>query len=297
MSFRFGMLLAIVSAGPVAAREWQDVSGKISQEAELVDFDDQLVVLKKADGRLVALDRKQLSADDRKYLDSQDAKKEVKDQSSKEHTWTMVDGREITGRVVKYGRRELTIERRGGKLIVQQKPWKDLTEWYQFAVLKLVENAEGKPMKDEKAVESLIARNKGTPLQYTVEGVLLELEGGELLPAPFIMFSEKDLKILKPGWEAWSKADQDEKKRDEQSTLMRSLANEYQKTRDAEMKIQMLSAASEWFDLWEVGLTAPNGDTTTVVVPGRDSRSAQIAAQQKYPDAQVGPTRKLRRRG
>jgi len=126
-------------------------------------------------------------------------------------------------------------------------------------------------------------------------GVMLELDTGEPFPAPFFLFGEKDLTVLEPGWKAWLAAEKDEQKKEDESTMLRNLANEYQKNKAIEHRIQLLRAASDWFDLWEVVVTA-NGEMARVVVPARDSLTAEMLALKKYPGASILSTRILNRR-
>src|SRR6185436_17408305 len=132
--------------------------------------------------------------------------------------------------------------------------------------------------------ESLLVAQKGKPLVYPVAGVMLELDTGEPFPAPFFLFSDKDLTVLEPGWKAWQAAEKDEQKKEDESTMLRNLANEYQKNKAIEHRIQLLRAASDWFDLWEV------------VVPARYSLTAEMLALKKYPGASILSTRILNRR-
>ena len=55
MKFHAILIAACLCSQIAFAREWKDNSGKMSQEADLVDFDLHLVILKKADGSLVAV--------------------------------------------------------------------------------------------------------------------------------------------------------------------------------------------------------------------------------------------------
>ena len=57
-----------------AARPWSDKSGEYELEADLISFDDEVVVLRRADKELAALEIAQLSDADREYLQSQEAK-------------------------------------------------------------------------------------------------------------------------------------------------------------------------------------------------------------------------------
>ena len=75
-------LVCLVLSTPleVEARVWTDATGQYTIEAELVAYDDDQVILQRnADSELGAVDVNKLSAEDRGYL----ATKEAKDRSSK----------------------------------------------------------------------------------------------------------------------------------------------------------------------------------------------------------------------
>ena len=61
-------------AGLAVARPWSDKSGEYELDADLISFDDEFVILRRADKELAALEIAQLSDDDRKYLESTEAK-------------------------------------------------------------------------------------------------------------------------------------------------------------------------------------------------------------------------------
>lgn len=109
------------------AREWTDSSGRVKQEGDLVDFDDRIVVIKKASGRLVAVEIEDLSKADRDYLASSEAKDLVDKAASEDRTWTLADGEKVTGRVVEYGIKEIVLSRRNSMLFINGKPYDELT--------------------------------------------------------------------------------------------------------------------------------------------------------------------------
>ena len=61
-----GLLLA--SAYPASARKWTDKTGNFSVEADLVHVKDGKAILKKTDGKVIAVPLDRLSAADRRYL-------------------------------------------------------------------------------------------------------------------------------------------------------------------------------------------------------------------------------------
>lgn len=292
------LLLIAAAALPAHARIWTDNTGKHTQQAELIDFDQHTVILKKAEGNLVAVPIERLSDADQEYLKSAGAKTHVSEVADavKDRTWHMIEGSKLVGRVIEYARREVVITRKDSKLWVNDKLFATLPELHQLAVMMLVNHSEKKQCKTAKDIEDLIVIRKGEPLKFQVEGVLLQLATGETFPVPFFLFSDKDMAVLKPGWDAWVKVEKDEAAKQRESAMLRTVASEYQRNREIDHRIQYLQLASQWFDLWEVGLVAPNGDTTSVVIPARDSLTAEMAALSKYPNGRIIGTRKIERR-
>jgi len=291
------IVLLLASAQVVSARQWTDSTGKYHQEAEVVTFDGQLVVLKKAQGRLVAVPLSSLSTADQEYLKSKQAKDDMASMASKDRTWSLIDGKTMTGQVIKFGQKEITFERKFAVLYVNGKPFKDLSDWRQYMALKLVSHEENKDYASDDAVQSLIASRMAAPLVYNVKGVMFLLQSGEEIGVPFWMLSDKSRAVLQPQWDAWlaaeKEAEQREQHQQEQSTMARAAANEYQqiqRNQQAQLQMQYLQFASQWYDLWQVVVTAPDGTSTTTIVPARDSREAQIRAQQQCPNCQIGAT-------
>lgn len=290
------MLCAAFCVSDLQAREWTDASGEFKQEGDLVDFDGKLVILKKMDGHLVALPVSQLSEADRTYVQSQSAKEIVTKSAAEDRTWTFKDGTVVAGEVVAYGKKTVTIRRQGGKVQVNQRPLDGFADKQKQLILELVEY-EAKTKVDTTAdLDKVLIARKNEPIVITAEGVLLKLDGGEILAVPFALFSEKDLKVLQPGWQAWAAAEKNAEAQESMSAMAKAQANEYQKNKEIEQKIMMFNAAKDWYDLWEVSLTAPDGTRSSVVVPARDSRAASQAALQQCPQCQVGPVAKIRRR-
>ncbi len=74
MNIRFltALLLTSVVWVPAAlAREWTDASGVFSVEAELLDFKDGKVRLKKANGKILTLPLEKLSQEDQEFVEKQ----------------------------------------------------------------------------------------------------------------------------------------------------------------------------------------------------------------------------------
>jgi hypothetical protein len=290
-------LLLLSALAPSAwGREWTDHTGKHKVEAELVEFDDRLVVLKKEEtGKLVAVPIEKLSKADREFLQSKPARKEVDEAHRKNRTWKLRDGTQAVGHVTAYGARDVTVVRRSGMVYVNDKPFGELSKQHQHFVLSIINDQESAALKTAKDLEAWAVKQKGQPRTFRCEGVIIETTDGEQLAAPFCVFSEEDLKVLQPGYEQWKAAEKDAERRDEQSLLVRSLASAYQRDRQIDRQIQMLDALSDWLDLWQVQIVV-GGKQSTIVVPGRNSNEARAAALAKNPGAEVGAIRRLDKR-
>jgi hypothetical protein len=287
-------LALLLSTTSAVARDWTDARGRVLQTGDLIDFDDDLVVLKNADGRLVTLAASKLSKADRDYLASVADEEAVAPSSRDEPTWTLADGARITGRVANYGRGELRIQRQNGRTYVNGRPWEQINEAQQAVIVRTVAAIEKRPIRDIRGMEALLTANRGN-LSYPIEGVILELADGDEVSVPFILLAKKDVAALKPGWEKWVAANQAEQRQEEQSAILRTLATEYQRDREFQRRIQTLQFAKDWFDLWEVGLITPNGGELSVVVPARSSAQATYAALEQFPACGIGPIRRISR--
>ena len=203
-----------------------------------------------------------------------------------------------------YGRRDVTIQRRHGRIYVNDRVFDNLPEVYQKMLPKLVEHFEKITIDDKAGFKAWVMKLRGEPRTFTCEGVMLELENGDEYGVPFFFFSESDLKLLQPGWERWSAAEKDRAKQEEESFLLQSQAQAYQQDQEtnqqiAMMQLQMQGYEAGLFDLWEVQLMpGPGvvGRPLCVVVPGRDSRSAAVEAERLNPGFVAGAAAKVRRK-
>ena len=114
---------AVFFASGVQAREWTDSSGQHKVKAELVDFDDATVVMRRLpDGELLAVPLDRLSKADQDYLKSVQDTQSQKAGKKGSHVWTLRDGRRVTGRLLRYGRGTMTIGRSLGKVLATVTP-------------------------------------------------------------------------------------------------------------------------------------------------------------------------------
>jgi hypothetical protein len=305
------ILLAIVGWASVAAaaagRQWTDSTAKYGVDASLIAFDDEKAVLKRENHELVAVPLARLSKEDREYLKSQEAAEQVRRAAEQMQTWITQSGIKVVGRVVDFGRKDVTIQRRRGRLYVNDRLFDNLPQVYREMLPKIVAHFEKIAVDGRSGLQSWVLRQRGVARTFTCEGVMLELENGDEYGIPFFLFSEEDRKILQPGWERWLAAEKSADKRSErerQSFLLQSAAQAYQQDRLANQQIallqlDLLAAASGLVDLWEVRLFPRPGVLSpplSVVVPARDSRAATQEALLRNPGFIVGPVRRVARR-
>jgi hypothetical protein len=295
--------LAAHSVSALGVRVWTDSTGSYSVEADLVAFDDTTVVLQRADHDLVAIPIEKLSEKDRKYLKSRDAGDLMKQSIDGLQTWTLRSGTKITGRIVDFTERDMTVQRRRGRIYVNDRVLENLPEFYQLLVPKIVAQLENLRGSDRRALESWLIQQRGQTRTFHLEGVVLELEGGDEYAVPFFLFSDYDLSVLQPGWDEW-KAAHGEKDFDEQAErafLLRALAaarhRDKQVQREiAKMQLKLQAVQAGVTSLWEVTLypaAGHGGPPQWVVMAGRNSRDATAAALQQNPGFVAGPVRRV----
>ena len=307
---------AVFFASGVQAREWTDSSGQHKVKAELVDFDDATVVMRRLpDGELLAVPLDRLSKADQDYLKSVQDTQSQKAGKKGSHVWTLRDGRRVTGRLLRYGRGTMTIGRSLGKVLVTatpddpgieppvvRKPVRDISDWNQYMILKVVSNhEEGVTVNTLAELESWFTKLKGQTRDYKLEGVILELENQDQFAVPFFLFSEKDLTYLEPGWKEWSGIDEAyaeeeqirQAEQQKQSLYLRAREREFQRDQNQQMLVNyMVFGVGQW----EVQLIPGPGvaaGPTSVIVPGRNSNDARNEAMMRYPNFNVGIIRSL----
>ncbi|MBX3421418.1 MAG: hypothetical protein KF752_07665 [Pirellulaceae bacterium] len=282
-----------------AERVWKSSTGVYEMSAEMISFNDEQVVLKRSSGELVAVDLSELCEADRQYTLSKEVQEAERKAADEMQIWTSKNGMKVEGRVRAFGRKDLEVRRRQGKVQVNGSDFSSLDPIHQKVVLRIISELEKTELSDEKSLRSWAIRLGAEPKSYTLEGVMLQLATGDLIGVPFFLFSEQDQKVLQPGWDAWL-ADHDLAPRDssrssrksEQDFLVQAAARAYQANREAEhrqievMKLQLLATATGVVSIWQVGLMpGPGviGRPLSVMVPAQDSQQATFQALQKYP--------------
>lgn len=299
-------LALLLPSASSLAKTWTDNTGAYSIEAELVAFDENHAVLKRAtDGALGLVDAERLSEADRAYLEEE--RTAAAKAPGEQQLWTLRSGLEVPAEVVDFTRREVTLQRRRGKILVNDRPLDSLDPVYQKIAPLIVGEQVGNQVKDEKSLRAWLTHLKGQPQTFTVDGVIVELASGDEYALPFFLFSDADLSVLQPGWESWLVANTADEaaydSRAELSLALRTRANQRQQVEAAQLQVAKLqlgmsAVATGVTSLWEVTLypgPGVRGTAQWVVVPGRDSRVAQANAVAQYPGYTVGPVRRVSR--
>jgi len=296
--FVVGSFLVVAAA---QARQWTDATGNYSIEADLLGFDDENVVLQRADGELGVLRIDELSEKDREYLKSRDAEELHRKNVGSTQAWTTQSGLKLVGRLVDYARGDVVIQRRRGRMYVNDRAFTNLPELYQELVPKVVEHFEEINLPDRRALRNWLLTLGGEPRTFLVEGVILEVENGDEYAIPFFVFSEADRKILKAGWESWLAVQKDYEQRDDHAFRLEALAAAYSKNQQMDRQIALMNLNLQAIragltSAWEVTLYPVPGNPNPprwVVMPGRNSAQATAAALKNNPGFVAGPVRRV----
>ena len=308
------VLILALCCSPVDAQEnqpsdsmriWTDASGHYQVEADLIAQDETNVVLQRSDKSLLTIEIAQLSEKDQELL-----KSENNQSAEGEEVWTLANGLQVKGKIIEYGRREVTIKRYRARIYVNDRVFNNLPEVYQRMVPRIVSYFENEELESLKDLERWVRKQKGVPRTFTCDGVLVELPNGDLYGVPIFFFADSDRKLIEPGLEKYiaeleaaESADAQQQQQMEYHRLQLQAQTAQANRQQAEfrqfarLQLQLQGYTGGAFDLWEVQMIPPNnyGYPVVVVVPGRDSRQASIAASQKYPNYRVGAIAKVRR--
>ncbi|TWU01591.1 hypothetical protein [Neorhodopirellula pilleata] len=275
-------------------RTWTSRAGGATIEGELIAANDSTVVLKrKHSGRLAAVELAELSPQDREFVRERVVKGDS-GSNDPEHmqTWTSRDGLKMQAKVVAYGKKDYTLANIRGVPTINGKAFSSMDPLHQAVALRVLSKLESKPMENEADLRRFVSQLAGKPKTYPLEGVLMELSTGDQIAVPFFMFSEKDLEVLSPGWEAWLRSE--ESSRSSEDLMMRSEAMAYQQaaSQQAEhqqlelLKLNMLAARTGLTSFWEVQLQprpGVYGRPTSVMVTARNSEIATQMVLSNYP--------------
>ncbi len=202
-----GLAVVFTVAENADARIWKDVTGLYTINADLVGFDDDMVILQRENKELGSCPIDKLCKEDREYLKSKEALEIHNSHIDQTQTWAMTNGLKVVGKIVDYERDEVVIKQQDGKVVVNDKPFDGLPEIYQDILLRVVETSESKPMPNKKAFEDWVRTSpnfqNGKSENYNLEGVVFELQDGSQYAVPFYLFAKKEQDMLKSGWDAW----------------------------------------------------------------------------------------------
>lgn len=297
------LVIVLLCSAALDARTWTDTTGKYTVNAELIGFDSDSVVLQREDHHLVQIEIAKLSPADQEYINSKEAKAGVEKMAGDMQTWTTMSGLKVEGRVVDYVQKDVTIQRRRGRLRVNDRVFDNLPPVYQTIVMRVVEHFEKTPIKDREALDAWSRTLRARPKTFSCEGVLFELANGDEYAVPFFLFSEADRAVLEASFADWKQAQADEAARAEASFKLQSLAAARQQDREvtrqiAQLQLGMTAVVAGVTSLWEVTLYPGNGMNVPplfVMAEGRDSRAATLNALANNPGYVAGPVRRLNR--
>ena len=298
------LCLVAVTIGslPAEAREWSGPNGQFKLEADLISSNDTTAVLRRPSGRLTAVEIDELSSDDQAFIQSKQRDKGSGSPAEEMQTWTSRDGMKVRGRVLAYGKKQLAVQRQLGRVFVNDRTFSRIEPLQQELILSTISHLEKKKLENQRQLESW-ARSLGPDIKtYQLEGVLMELENGDVIGVPFFLFAKEELSVLEPGWKYWLEQSESEEARNREDLLVQSRAMQYQRDRQSQqqiemLKLEMLGRASGLITVWEVMLRGPGGGgrTTSVMVQAENSEVASRMVQQKYPGYEIIGVRRSRR--
>ncbi|MFN6131116.1 MAG: hypothetical protein ACK57G_19080 [Planctomycetota bacterium] len=299
-----------VSGLTAKGREFTDKTGQLKFEGTLIAVDAKEIVLK-LDGaikgrELLAIKIEDLSEEDQKWVASEERQRELSNANEKE-SWKLRNGMEIFGRVVDFARRDVTLQRRRGKLYVNDRPFESLPEIYRKMIPKIVAQFEKRPIDNEGQFQVWVLAQGAQARTFTCEGVLFEFPNGEEYGIPFFFFKPEELKDLEPYWNQWVESERakDKEKAAEEmrqhSLYMQSDANATQQYQQqmlelSRLQLQMNAIAAGVTSMWEVYLYPPPGVMAypiSVVVTARNSDEAAQMAILQNPGFILGTVRKM----
>lgn len=285
------------------ARQWQ--IGDVVLDAELFGFDQERVLLQRPDGELGMLDIGALSAGDREYLGTAAATGISDGNLNAIQSWQTKGGVELQGRIVDFARRDVTVQRRRGRIYVNDRAISNLPEFYRKLLPIVIEHVDGVEIPDDRALQNWVLSLRGRPRTFSLDGVIMEMENGDEYAIPFFVFADQDREWLNWGWADWIAAIDEQQRQEDQALRLRALAaahfkNHEAKRQIAEMNLKLQAIRAGVTSAWEVTLYPAPGNPQPprwVVMAGRNSEEATVAALQSNPGFISGPVRRVSRAG
>lgn len=304
-----GCLCGAIASPPAVAkvRDWSDREGRFLIRGEMIAASEDAVVVRKPNDELIAVPLDAISDDDQAAVKTQ-RDVEAPDPASPEtieqlHTWTTRGGFEFKGRVLAFGERDVEFASQAGLVTVNGTAWNNLDGFRKLLAIKIVAEFDDPTVETEADLRRWMRQKQGRPSSFRVQGIRMKLADGKEVPVPFFLFSDRDLEILKPGWETWRDSHDDEAAQRQESFLLSVQADQYRREeREARqvrmMQLELLGAVAGVTTIWEVYLSPRPGTfgrPLSVMVSARDSLQAQQMASARYPGYVVGPTRAVSR--
>lgn len=307
----FFVLCSTLVAARDGSREWSDTSGAIKIKGTLIAADENEVVIKldkPEKGReLLAVAVSDLSEADRTFLQSQEAEEELK-LDGKQHAWELKNGLKVIGRAVSFVKKDVSLQRRRGKLYVNDRPIDNLPEVYQKMIPFVVGHFEKKTFNSKRQFDDWVVAQRTKVNTYPCEALMIEFPNGDEYAIPLFFFTPAVIDCLKPAYEQWQadlkielSAEEEAERQRQHDLYVQSHAAAYQQYQQqmmqvAKLQLLMNSVSAGATDLWEVYMyPGPGvyGYPISVVVPGRNSDQASVLAMQRNPGYVVGPVRKV----
>ena len=113
-------------------------------------------------------------------------------------TWTMADGTKVVGKVVDFTRKDVTIQRRRGRIYVNDRVFENLPPIYQAMLPRIVNHFERINPVDKVGLESWAVRQRARPQTFQLEGVVMEFDGGGEYAIPFFFLRRKICDCVRP---------------------------------------------------------------------------------------------------
>ncbi len=309
-----GLLCLCLPLGAAAQqRLWTDASSNFSFSGELLGYTADHVILQRVNKELVTVPIAQLSADDRKFLETKEAAEITQRRADQQQTWTLANGLKVVGRVVDFVQNQVTVQKKRQRVYVDDRPLRNLPPVQQRIILRLASHYENQTFEDEAALEKFLDNQ---PHVYQLDGVVFEHESRDEFGVPFFFFNDQDRAMLEAGWQRWKQAaDTMQKEQAEEEAKAAQAAQEYeslklqhsadsylqdqQADRDIKMlELSLLATAAGVTDMWEVQIFPNLGVADyprTVIVPGRNSQDARVAVAQRFPNYSIGAIAKINR--
>jgi hypothetical protein len=295
------LLLVVDSAD---GRVWKDQTGNYTIEGNLFAYDDEHVVIERGDGDLGMFEIEFLSEEDREYLRSTEGVERSKKNLDEEQAWELIDGYKLIGTLVDYTRTKVTIQRRRGKIYINDRQFDALPPVYQTIVMKTLGQFEQIAGVDRDKFTRWVAQLHGRPRVFDVDGIVMELKDGNEYTIPFVLFSPRSLRLLRGGWEAWLSAYESKDYNALNDESFRLQAQAAAIIRNQQMAHQVAVAQynldlvrSGITSLWEVTLYPGPGNPFPprwVLAQGRNNIQAVNMALQQNPGFVAGPVRRIR---